>query len=64
MSVGNSGRLVIEIEPAVKRELYQALARDGKHLKTWFLEHVEKYLTDGQQLALELPEVVERRAGK
>lgn len=55
MSIGNSGRIVIEIEPLLKRELYSALARDGSTLKEWFIRSAERYLSNsGSQLPLSL----------
>lgn len=50
MSIGSSGRIVIEVEPGLKRELYVALARDGSTLKEWFLRSAQAYLsnTSGQ----------------
>lgn len=54
MSVGRSGRIVIEVEPDVKRLLYSALARDGLTLKNWFLRSAESYLRDGAQIRLPL----------
>jgi hypothetical protein len=54
MSIGNSGRIVIEVAPNVKRELYSALARDGMSLKEWFLRNTEAYLGGGGQLLLPL----------
>lgn len=55
MSIGNSGRLVIEIEPELKKELHAVLKKEGTNLKTWFLENVDHLLSEkGQQsLALE-----------
>lgn len=50
MSIGRSGRIVIEIEPEAKRQLYAALVRDGLTLKDWFLKSAATYLTDGNQL--------------
>ena len=47
MSVGSSGRVVIEIDPFLKRELYQALARNGKTMKDWFTENAQSFI-DGQ----------------
>lgn len=47
MSIGNSGRIVIEVNPALKRELYSGLARDGMTLKDWFLQEVSAYLNRG-----------------
>lgn len=52
MSIGSSGRIVIEIEPESKRLLYAALARDGMTLKDWFLKNVENYMTTNSQLPL------------
>lgn len=52
MSIGTSGRIVIEIEPESKRQLYAALARDGLTLKDWFLRNVEHYMTASSQLPL------------
>lgn len=45
MSIGNSGRIVIEVEPATKRALYAALAQEGSTLKEWFLRAAEQYLS-------------------
>lgn len=44
MSIGKSGRIVIEIDPCVKRKLHGALATDGKSLKDWFVENALAYL--------------------
>jgi hypothetical protein len=54
MSIGSSGRIVIEIEPESKRLLYAALARDGMTLKDWFLKNVEQYMAATNQLPLPL----------
>lgn len=45
MSIGSSGRIVIEVEPGVKRELHAALAREGSTLKEWFLRSAQSYLS-------------------
>jgi len=37
MARGESGRIVLEIDPAEKQELNDALTRDGMTLKDWFL---------------------------
>lgn len=52
MSVGVSGRIVIEIDPQRKRELYVALQRDGHTLKDWFLCRADEYLRHGGQLSI------------
>ena len=54
MSVGPSGRIVIEIDPETKQELYQALAKEDLKLKHWFLIQAEEFLKNRQQLKLEL----------
>ena len=57
MSIGSSGRIVIEVEPEVKRHLYAVLAREGLTLKEWFLREANGYL-DKKQLPLELNPIV------
>lgn len=63
MGIGTSGRIVIEIQPDLKQELYEALAQDNKSLKKWFLEHVDEYLAaDRPQMKLELTPLREKEA--
>lgn len=45
MAQGKSGRIVIEINPELKRDLYSALAKKGITLKDWFIEQAKDYLT-------------------
>lgn len=52
MSIGLSGRIVIEVPPTTKRELYAALARDGLTLKEWFLNKAHEYTLDNAQSKL------------
>ena len=52
MSIGSSGRIVIEVEPESKRRLYAALARDGLTLKDWFLRSAEHYMNESGQMPL------------
>jgi hypothetical protein len=52
MSIGGSGRIVIEIDPQRKRDLYLALHRDGHTLKDWFLGRADEYLRHGGQLSI------------
>ena len=50
MSIGKSGRVVIEMESELKRELHTVLCKEGTNLKMWFLEHVDQLLAEkGQQ---------------
>lgn len=50
MSIGPSGRIVVEVEPELKRELHSALLKDGTTLKEWFLVQAQRYLRNGTQL--------------
>jgi len=52
MAKGTSGRIVIEIDPDLKQELYAALDKEDLKLKQWFLKNVEIYLRDRSQLSL------------
>ena len=52
MSIGTSGRVVIEIEPELKKALHAALAADGLTLKQWFVAHAEEFLDEALQLPL------------
>jgi len=52
MSVGKSGRIVIEVEPDIKHELYDALSKEGMSLKKWFLINAKNFLNERGQLNL------------
>jgi len=54
MSIGSSGRVVIEVEPELKRELHLALRKDGTNLKAWFIESAETFLAEKSNLQLSL----------
>jgi hypothetical protein len=54
MSIGSSGRIVIEVETNIKRELYSALSREGMTLKEWFLKNANSYISDRTQIPLPL----------
>lgn len=54
MSIGSSGRIVIEVETCIKRELYSALSREGMTLKEWFLKSANSYISDRTQIPLSL----------
>ncbi len=49
---GESGRIVLEINPSQKDELYSALTRDGLTLKEWFLRQTAQYLRSRSQGSL------------
>ena len=44
MPKGDSGRVVVDIDPALKRRLYSALAMEDSTLKEWFIESAEHYV--------------------
>jgi hypothetical protein len=54
MPVGRSGRIVIEIDPDLKQELYSVLEDEGLTLKQWFLDRVGEHLRGRNQLSLQL----------
>jgi hypothetical protein len=64
MPIGDSGRIVLEIDPGEKQSLYAALAKDGLTLKGWFLRHVGTYLKEGGQLSLFASRIVAETPGK
>lgn len=49
MAVGTSGRVVIDIDPSLKRRLHAGLMAEGKSLKEWFLERCAEYLAERGQ---------------
>lgn len=52
MSRGPSGRIVVEIEPNLKRGLYAELARNGLTLKDWLIRQAQTYISESQQPTL------------
>jgi hypothetical protein len=54
MAIGQSGRLVIEVDPEFKKELYANLERDRLTLRDWFLQRAREYISTGPQLPLRL----------
>ncbi|SKA67496.1 hypothetical protein SAMN02745130_00041 [Thiothrix eikelboomii] len=52
MARGTSGRIVIEIDPETKQELYNQLEKENSNLKAWFLTHVENFLKGKEQFTL------------
>lgn len=52
MSRGTSGRIVIEVDPDLKRTLYSNLAVRGFTLKEWFIANAESFIRDESQMQL------------
>jgi hypothetical protein len=49
MAQGKSGRIVIDVEPEFKQELYKALGLHGSTLKDWFLENAHRLCDETKQ---------------
>lgn len=56
MSIGNSGRIVIEIDPEMKKDLYEALIKSGMTMKEWVIENAQAFIINQSQLPLGLVE--------
>ena len=54
MAKGNSGRIVIEIDPSLKDELYTVLKSEELNMKEWFLSNAEEFLKNRSQMKLNL----------
>lgn len=50
MARGQSGRVVLEIDPALKRQIHARLAADGRTLKSWFLQKAGELLAQQEDL--------------
>lgn len=54
MPRGKSGRIVLEVDPDEKQELYEALEKDGLTLKDWFLSQARSYMRNRSQTEMVL----------
>lgn len=52
MPRSDSGRVVIDLDPEFKKELYSALREDDCNLKTWFIEKASDYVEEKKQPSL------------
>jgi hypothetical protein len=59
---GSSGRLVIEIDPSIKKELYERLGEKGLNMREWFLINANAYLKQNKQSSL-LIDTVSHKVG-
>lgn len=46
MARGNSGRIVLEVDPEIKKNLYIVLAKNQTTLKDWFLSTANIYIEE------------------
>lgn len=44
MAKGESGRIVLEVDPSLKKQLYSVLAIEQKTLKDWFVTQAEQHI--------------------
>jgi len=49
MAIGESGRIVLEVDPELKRSLYSVLALENKTLKEWFILMAGEYIQNQRQ---------------
>lgn len=54
MPVGDSGRVVIEIDKDLKKDLYKLLIENNLTLKEWFTKAADEYVNDMVQPSLNL----------
>lgn len=54
MARGRSGRIVVEVEPDLKRRLYTVLASREMTLKDWFVREAETLVRDHDQPRLQM----------
>jgi hypothetical protein len=52
MAQGPSGRIVIEVDQPLKRDLYSRLAAEGLSLKDWFIQRAKEYVAERDQPSL------------
>jgi hypothetical protein len=52
MARGESGRIVIEIEPEAKKRLYDALEQSGSTLKGWFIKNAKDFCRETTEPSL------------
>ena len=45
MPRGSSGRIVLEVDPHLKKRLHAVVALEGRSLKDWFIEQAMAYIT-------------------
>lgn len=45
MAQGSSGRVVIDIDPELKKHIYQQLRSRGVNMREWFLTMVQRELS-------------------
>jgi hypothetical protein len=52
MPRGASGRVVVELDPSIKRQLYNVLTQEGMTLKEWFRREAERHIREHREPSL------------
>ena len=52
MARGKSGRVVLEIDPELKRKLYATLEHQQQTMKDWFIREAEGLIYGEKQISL------------
>lgn len=55
MAHGTSGRIVIDLDPAFKQELYATLRQKGLSMREWFLSEAHRLCDEHSQPTLSFP---------
>lgn len=50
MARSKSGRIVIEIDPTLKKDLYLALEKNQTNLKEWFIKKAEDFVLNQKDI--------------
>ncbi|MFW1954495.1 hypothetical protein ACG91D_02685 [Acinetobacter guillouiae] len=48
MAKGESGRIVLEVDPQLKKALYSILAHEQQTLKNWFTDKANKHIEENK----------------
>jgi len=64
MARGKSGRVVLEIDPNLKRNLYLELEKRQQTLKTWFVAEAEGLLYGEQKKLFDTDTIAESKNKK
>jgi len=54
MAHGKSGKIIIEVDPAFKEQLYATLKDQGSTMKDWFLKQAHTLCDEHRQPSLQL----------
>ncbi|MHC4122715.1 MAG: hypothetical protein ACYSSI_04010 [Planctomycetota bacterium] len=49
MARGKSGRIVLEVDPELKRKLYHTLENKQQTMKEWFVKEAEDFIHNHKQ---------------